>query len=107
VLLTPVCTDSESDPQVHKNVFAENYPGLGEETRAIFLAQGNADPLCATNHFQEFLKGKGNNFVPLVIRGDHGVGIKDPDGKYNPEMGAKNLQSIAKWLFSWLGLAVN
>jgi predicted alpha/beta-hydrolase family hydrolase len=101
LMLTPVCTDS-SDPNNHKNMFADYYPGLAAEARSAVLVQGNADPLCDTNHFQEFLKGKANNFISLVTKGDHGLGIKNPDGQYNAELGAKNLQAISKWIFSWL-----
>ncbi len=101
VMLTPVCTDS-ADPNNHKNMFADYYPGLAAETRSVLLVQGNADPLCDTNHFQEYLKGKGNNFISLVTKGDHGLGIKNSDGQYNAELGAKNLQAISKWIFSWL-----
>lgn len=98
VMLTPVCTDGETN----LNVFAQYYPDLSAETRSILVAQGNADPLCDTGHFQEYLKDKPNNFVPLVVKGDHGFGIKKQDGEYDPELGARNLAAISKWMFSWL-----
>jgi hypothetical protein len=50
----------------------------------------------------DFLKEKGNNFIPLVVKGNHGFGIKNPDGQLNAELGAKNLKSISKWIFTWL-----
>ncbi len=102
LLLTALCTDSQTDPKIRKNVFEENYPGVSSETRTVLLAQGNVDPLCDNNHFQEFLKNKANNFVPLVVHGNHSLGIQNPDGQYNVELGAKNLQVISKWIFSWL-----
>jgi len=102
VMLTPVCTDSTTNTQSHKNVFSENYPNLGSESRPVLLAQGNADPLCDVIHFQDFLKDKGNNFIPLVVKGNHGFGIQNPDGQLNAELGAKNLKSISKWIFTWL-----
>lgn len=101
VMLTPVCTDS-ADANNHKNMFADYYSGLGIETRSVLLVQGNADPLCHTNHFQEYLKDKGSNFISLVTKGDHGLGIKNSDGQYNSELSAKNLQAISKWIFTWL-----
>jgi predicted esterase len=97
VLLTPVCTDDGP-----RNAFAETYPGLDAETRPVYFIQGNADPLCETQHFQEYLKGKPTNFVPLVVGGNHGFGFPNPDGTYNAELGNKNLRAISKWLFSWL-----
>jgi hypothetical protein len=48
------------------------------------------------------IEDKGNNFASLVTKGDHGLGIKNSDGQYNAELGAKNLQAISKWMFSWL-----
>jgi|GEM_PF-5968218 len=100
VLLTPVCTDSSVNPR--RNVFAENYPYLTEETRPVLLAQGNADPLCDTSHFQEFFLNKANNFSPAVFAGDHGLGIKNADGTYNADLGARNMTALGKWLFTWL-----
>jgi predicted alpha/beta-hydrolase family hydrolase len=102
LMLTPVCTDIEIDPGRPKNIFSENYPTLALETRLVLLAQGNVDQYCEASHFQDYLKGKGNNFVPLVVKGDHGLGIQNPDHTYNPELGTKNLQVISKWIFTWL-----
>lgn len=102
VLLTPVCTDAETNAGQHRNTFLENYPELNLETRPVLLAQGNADPICDANHFQDYVKSQGTNFVPLVVRGDHGFGVKNPEGQYIAELGAKNLRVIAKWIFSWL-----
>jgi len=101
VMLTPVCTDS-TDPNNRKNVFSEYYPELSAETRPVILIQGNVDPLCDTVHFQEYLKDKPSNFISLATNGDHGLGIKNPDGQYSTELGAKNLQAISRWIFSWL-----
>lgn len=101
LMLTPVCTDS-SDSSNRRNMFTSYYPGLDAETRSVLVVQGNADPLCDTNHFQEYLRGKPNNFISLVANGDHGLGIKNSDGQYNAELGVKNLQAISKWIFSWL-----
>lgn len=95
------CTDS-SNPNNRKNMFESYYPGLAAETRPVSLVQGSTDPLCDTNHFQEYLKGKPNNFISIVTKGDHSLGIKNPDGQYNAELGKKNLQAISKWIFSWL-----
>ncbi|MGZ3771439.1 MAG: alpha/beta family hydrolase [Bdellovibrio sp.] len=102
LMLTPVCTDSETDPKNHKNVFAENYIGLETEIRPVLLAQGNNDPLCDSNHFQDFLKDKGTNFIPLVVKGNHSFAIQNPDGQNNVELSTKNLQTISKWIFTWL-----
>jgi hypothetical protein len=102
VLLTPVCTDSQSDPNNSRNTFAENYPGLSSEVRLVLLAQGNADLFCESAHFQNYVRGLGNNFVPLVASGNHGFGIQDPDGQYNSELGARNLRAISQWIFTWI-----
>lgn len=102
VMLTPICTDAQTDPNNHKNIFAESYPGLNSENRVVLIAQGNVDPICETQHFQEYLREQGNKFVPLVVKGDHGFGIKKSDGQYNTELVDKNLQVISKWIFSWL-----
>ncbi len=102
VMLTPICTDSETEPSNHKNIFSENYPGLDSESRNILLVQGNADPYCETNHFQSYISNKGNNFVPLVVKGTHSFGINNPDGQFNAEQSTKNLKVISKWIFTWL-----
>lgn len=102
VLLTPVCTDAQTDPQNHKNIFEDYYSQLKAETRPVLLAQGNEDPFCNTVHFQDYLKGTGNNFVPLVIKGNHGFGIDTSDGQISPTLTEKNLKVISKWIFSWL-----
>lgn len=101
LMLTPVCTDA-ADPKDHKNIFAENYPNLLSETRSVLLVQGNVDPLCDTNHLQDSLRGVPNNFVSMVTKGDHGLGIKNPDGQYNADLSALNLKAIARWVFAWL-----
>jgi len=102
LMLTPVCTDAETDHKNPKNIFAESYPGLESETRNVLLAQGNADQICNTHHFQDYLNNKGTNFIPLVVRGDHSFGIQNPDGQYNLELKDKNLRAISKWIFTWL-----
>ncbi len=101
VMLTPVCTDT-STPGVSHNVFAEQYPGLVSETRPVILIQGNADPLCDTHHFQEYLATRPNNFISLTTVGNHGLLIQKPDGTFDDELGLKNLRSISKWLMTWL-----
>lgn len=101
LLLTPVCTD-RTDANNHKSIFADYYPKLSAELRTVLLVQGNADPICETKHFQEYLAGKPNNFILLVTKGDHSLGIKNPDGQDIPELSVKNLLGISKWIFSWL-----
>jgi predicted esterase len=98
VLLTPVCTNQKSKA----NEFSGNYPGLALETRPVLLAQGNMDPLCDTNQFQEFVKTLPKNFIPAVFMGDHSLGIKNSDQSYDAPMGLRNLQALAKWIFTWL-----
>lgn len=101
VMLTPVCTDS-TDPKRTTNAFSANYPGLDLESRPILFAQGNADPLCETRHFQEYLFGKPANFVPLVVSGDHGFGKVKANGTYDTTLSAKNIETVSKWIFTWL-----
>lgn len=101
VLLTPVCTDSSDEKNV-RNAFSENYLGLEKETRPVLLVQGNADPLCQNTHFQEFVQDKPGNFVPLVVRGGHGLGIANSDGTFDATVTAKNLDVISHWIFTWL-----
>ena len=102
LMLTPICTDSQTDPKSHKNIFAESYPRLESEARLILFGHGSADPLCDNDHFFEYLEDKGNNFVPMVIKADHSLGVKNQDGQYNMELGARNLKTISKWIFTWL-----
>jgi predicted alpha/beta-hydrolase family hydrolase len=101
VLLTPVCTDSTTTPGLSINSFANNYQGLDSETRPVLIAQGNADPLCEANHFQEYLKGKSPNFAPLSVAGDHGFGSKKSNGTYDTALAAKNIEVVSKWIFTW------
>lgn len=103
VLLTPVCTD-RSDAKNPKSAFKENYPSLSEESRPVLMAQGNEDLLCETQHFQDFFKGKGLNFIPLVVRGNHSLGVTNAKGEFDAEAGAKNLAVVSNWIFTWLGL---
>lgn len=98
VLLTPVCTNNQSKA----NEFEANYPGLSTETRPVLLAQGNRDPLCDSAHFQEFTQALPKNFIPAVFMGDHGLGVKNADGTYDAPMGLRNLEALAKWMFTWL-----
>lgn len=100
VLLTPVCTNTEISPST--NVFSDQYPKLSEEKRRVLLAQGNADPICETAHFQQFITATGINFTPLVIRGDHRFNIVSADGSVDQVASQKNLQALAQWLFIWL-----
>lgn len=62
----------------------------------------NVDPLCDSDHFREFLSIRPNNFAWMLTRGDHSLRIKNTDGQYDIELGAKNLRAISKWIFSWL-----
>lgn len=101
VLLTPVCTDS-TDPAATKNAFDVNYPGLAVETRPVLVTQGDVDLLCEAKHFQEYLQGKPASFSQLVVPGDHGFGLKNPDGSYDTALAAKNLDAISRWIFTEL-----
>ncbi|MGZ3692644.1 MAG: alpha/beta family hydrolase [Bdellovibrionota bacterium] len=101
LLLTPLCTDDEIDPKNPKNVFGEEYPSLGGETRPVLLAQGDVDPLCYRVHFEEYLAGKPANFSSAKVKGDHGFGLKNPDGSYNAELGLANIRQLAALVGAW------
>lgn len=98
VLLTPVCTDPDSGA----NIFTQQYPDLDREERKVMLIQGKVDPLCKNEHFIEYLQDKPFNFMSHVVEGDHSLGIKNPDGTYNPEESANNIKAVASWIFSLL-----
>jgi predicted alpha/beta-hydrolase family hydrolase len=102
LILTPVCTDDETDPKNPKNVMQEAYPALESEIRIVLMAQGDQDPLCHRMHFEEFLAGKGANFSAARLQGDHGFGIKNPDGSYNAELGRENIKALAAQIGAWL-----
>lgn len=96
VLLTPVCSEEG------KSIWEENYPGLGAERRPVFMAKGVADPLCSNEHYEEFFSARGMNFQYTLLDGDHGFGVKNPDGTYDPVQGGIILDALSAWLFSHL-----
>jgi len=97
-LLTPVCRDVQGQPDPWK-VY---YPLLDQETRTVLMAQGNQDEICENRRFQDFISARPTNFVPLVVRGNHGFGVTDKNGALVPDLSLKNVQTIAKWIFTWL-----
>jgi predicted esterase len=102
VLLTPVCTEIDPNTKIHKNIFSEYYPELDLETRPVLLAQGNEDQKCDNNYFQDYLKEKRNNFIPLVVKGGHSLTIQNADGQVNVDLSKRNIDSISKWIFTWI-----
>ncbi len=78
-------------------VFAENYPGLGEETRPIIVTVGDSDPLCPPLRLFEHLTAVGADSVyPLVMPGDHGMRVG------SAEATQRNVELVARTNVHWL-----
>lgn len=92
LLMTPICTRNG------KNVFADYYIGLDQETRPVAVIKGDADPLCDTLHWIEYLADRAPNFKSTLVQGDHGFRLFDSEGKLDEELTRQNIAMVSDWI---------
>ena len=94
LLMTPVCTGHG------RNMFDIYYPDLKSIRRPVALIKGDADLSCRTEHWNEYLSERGQNFSSKLVKGDHNYFVYGADGKVDAEQTRRNLETIGEWLSS-------
>lgn len=99
-LLTPVCTyttDEQGKPLPEpQDVFAENYPQLGNEARPTLFLVGESDSLCLWPYMVKHLMEADFNTQAKLFPGDHGFGEKNTDGTYDEAKTTANQKQVAE-----------
>ena len=105
-LLTPVCTYTTDDagkplpePQ---DVFAANYPKLGQEARPTLFLVGESDNLCLWPYMAKHLMEADFNTQAKLFPGDHGFGEKKADGTCDEEKTTSIQKQVAEYTAGYL-----
>lgn len=105
-ILTPVCTyttDEQGKPLPEpQDVFAENYPKLGQEARPTFFLVGESDSLCLWPYMVKHLMEADFNTQAKLFPGDHGFGEKKADGTYDEEKTTSIQKQVADFTAGFL-----
>jgi hypothetical protein len=111
VLLTPVCsysTDDNGKPLPTPVLVAEeNYPGLKNISKKVFIIFGDSDSLCSPPFLFDYLKESKGNISVTMAPGDHGFRIFGADGKVNDSKTQTNLDVVVGNVFNWLKQRAN
>ena len=78
-LLTPVCGEQVVGAGA-PSAIAANYPGLSQESRPVFFALGNIDPVCEPKVLYRYASTAAGSVRINVVSGDHGFNAATKDG---------------------------
>jgi pullulanase len=111
LLFTPLCTSSwteagERRPEPIPSG-EENYPGLAEEPRPVWMGLGDRDPLCQLSMLHGFLQGTRGHVACTVVGGNHGLNLGPWNDPAFAEVNARNIAAGLEAGLHWVDLQLD